>query len=144
MNNNILFRTGPRTDKPEIGIGVCIIRNSKVLLGKRKGAHGDGCWSFPGGHLEMFESWNECAEREVKEEAGIKIKNLVFAAATNDIFEKEGRHYVTVFIRAEYDSGEVTLMEPDKCSQWEWFTWDNLPEPLFLPLINLKKQGYRP
>ena len=133
-----------KIERPVVGVGVCIIRNAGVLLGKRKSSHGEGCWSFPGGHLEINESWEQCAEREAFEETGIKIKNLRFAAVTNDIFADEGRHYITIFILADHDSGEVILKEPDKCSGWKWFGWDNLPEPLFLPVRNLIRQGFRP
>ena len=131
-------------DRPKVGVGVCIIKDNKILLGKRKNAHGDGTWSVPGGHLEFNESWEDCVIRETFEEAGIKIKNISFSTATNDIFEKEGKHYITIFMLAEYGSGEVKIMEPDKCEQWEWFTWDNLPKPLFVPIQNLLKKKYNP
>jgi len=44
----------------------------------------------------------------------------------------------------EYDSGEAKVMEPEKCEKWNWFEWNNLPEPLFLPIQNLLKKGYIP
>ncbi len=130
--------------RPGVGIGVCVIKDGKVLLGKRKSSHGEGDWSFPGGHLEFRESWEECASRETFEETGIKIKNLRFGAVTNDIFEKENKHYITIFIVADHDSGEVKVMEPDKCEKWEWFEWGNLPQPIFLPTRNLIKQNFSP
>jgi 8-oxo-dGTP diphosphatase len=46
---------------------------------------------------------------------------------------------VTLFVIAEYDSGEATAKEPEKCEEWRWFAWERLPEPLFLPIRNLKK-----
>ena len=63
-------------ERPKVGVGVIIIKDGKVLLGKRKNAHGEGSWSFPGGHLEFNEELFDCAKREVLEETGIKIKNL--------------------------------------------------------------------
>lgn len=41
---------------PRVGIGVFIFKNNKFLMGCRKGAHGEGTWSIPGGHLEFGES----------------------------------------------------------------------------------------
>lgn len=131
-------------DRPKVGLGVCIIKDGKILLGQRKGAHGAGSWAFPGGHLEYGESYEDCAQREVWEEAGITIKNIRFITATNDFFPQEQKHYITIYVRAELQAGDVVNKEPDKLVQWGWFSWDNLPQPLFLPLQNLLKQGFHP
>jgi 8-oxo-dGTP diphosphatase len=131
-------------ERPRVGVGILIIKDGKVLLGKRKASHGIGTWCPPGGHLEFGESMEDCARREVLEETGMKIKNLRFATATNDVFVEDGKHYITLHILAELDSGEPKVVEPDKIDSWEWFPWDNLPEPLFLPMVNLVKLGFRP
>jgi len=131
-------------ERPKVGIGVWILKDGKVLLGKRKGSHGEGTWAPPGGHLEFGESWEECALREVGEEAGIKIKNLRFVAATNDVFKDSGKHYVTIYILSDFESGEPENLEPEKLEKWDWFEWDSFPEPLFLPVQHLKGQGYDP
>jgi len=128
--------------RPKVGLGVIIKKDGKVLVGKRKGSHGQGTWSFSGGHLEFGETLEKCACREVLEETGICIKNIKGAAFTNDFFENEQKHYVTIFVTAEYASGDVSVLEPDKCEKWEWFDWNSLPQPLFLPIVNLIKQGY--
>lgn len=130
--------------RPNVGVGVIVLRNGKVLLGKRKNAHGEGSWSFGGGHLEFGETWEQCAKREMAEECGTTIRNVRFGSVTNDIFEKEGKHYITLFVIADHDSGEVKVLEPDKCERWEWFDWDHLPTPLFLPIQNLLKTDFRP
>ena len=127
-----------------IGVGVTILRDSKVLLGKRKNSHGEGSWGFPGGHLEFNEKIEDCAIREVKEETNISIENIRFRTFTNDIFEKENKHYVTLFVIADYHSGKVKLMEPKKCEKWDWFEWNDLPKPLFQPIENLLRQGFSP
>ena len=118
-----------------------VVRDGRVLFGKRKNAHGDGTWSFPGGHLEFGESLLECAKREVLEETGLEVKNVAPFTFTNDIFEKEGKHYITLFVRAECGAGEPKVLEPTKCEEWQWCKWDALPEPLFIPIQNLLKQG---
>ncbi len=126
---------------PQVGVGVLIVKNNKVLLGKRKNAHGEGTWCPPGGHLEFGESFEDCARRETFEETGISIKNIRFITATNDIFSEE-KHYITLCLIADYDGGEAIVKEPDKCESWQWFFWNNLPRPLFLPTIHLIKQGF--
>ncbi len=130
--------------RPKIGVGVMVIKDKKILLGRRKNAHGDGTRSFPWGHLELNESVEECAIRETMEEAGIKIKNITMGPFTNDIFEQENKHYITLFAICEHEEGEPQVMEPEKCEKWERHEWENLPEPLFLPIVNLRKQGYHP
>jgi 8-oxo-dGTP diphosphatase len=131
-------------ERPVVGIGVCVMKEGKVLLGKRINSHGVDCWSFPGGHLEINETWEECAKREVLEETDLKIRDTKFAGVTNDIFSTEKKHYITLFIRADYESGELKIMEPEKCTEWKWFNWKNLPQPLFLPIYNLINQGFNP
>ena len=111
---------------------------------QRKNAHGEGTWSFPGGHLEFGETPEETAHRETDEEAGVSIRNVRFATVTNDVFIAENKHYVTIYMLADYLSGEPTIKEPEKCLQWKWFSWNELPSPLFLPVENLLKQGFDP
>lgn len=60
-------------NRPKVGVGVIVIKNNKVLLGKRKNSHGQGTWCFPGGHLEFNESWKNCAIRETKEETDVNV-----------------------------------------------------------------------
>lgn len=131
-------------NSPKVGIGVMVIKEGKILLGKRKNAHGEGTWSYPGGHLEFGESWEACSKREVMEETGIEIKNLRFGMVTNDVFKKEQKHYITIFIVAEFATGDLKLMEPHKCEKWDWFEWGQFPEPLFLPIINQLKTDFNP
>ncbi len=129
---------------PRIGVGVIIIKDKCVLLGKRKNSHGEGSWAFPGGHLEYGESPEECAVRETLEETGIEINNIRKGPFTNDFFAKEGKHYITLFMLADHVRGDPEIKEPHKCEEWRWFNWDALPEPLFLSLKNLKQQKFRP
>ena len=128
----------------KVGVGVIVVKDNKVLFQRRIGAHGEGTWSFPGGHLELNESWEECAIRETKEEFDVELKNVRYATTTNDIFEKEGKHYITIFMIGEIESGEIKIMEPDKTKEFSWFDWTELPQPLFEPIVNLLKQGFSP
>jgi 8-oxo-dGTP diphosphatase len=127
-----------------VGVGVIIKKDNKVLIGTRKNAHGEGTYSLPGGHLEFNEKVEDCAIRETMEEVGITIKNIEMASFTNDMFVKEDKHYITLFVTCDYDEGEVRVMEPDKCEGWQWVEWDKTPEPLFIPLQHLIEQKYNP
>jgi 8-oxo-dGTP diphosphatase len=115
--------------KPRVGVGVMILRDGKVLLGKRKNAHGAGEYAFPGGHLEYMETFEECSIRETEEEAGIKIKNLRFLCVANMRLYKP-RQYVHIGMICDWDSGEAELKEPEKCEGWDWYDLNNLPQPM--------------
>lgn len=125
---------------PKVGVGVLIIKDSKILLGKRKNAHGNGTWSPAGGHLEFGETLEECAKRELFEETGLVAKSMKKLWFTNDIHISEDKHYVTVFMVVDKFIGEPKNLEPDKCEGWQWFDLDNLPNPLFLSVENLIKE----
>ena len=122
-----------------VGIAVFVCRDGRFLMGRRRGAHGAGTWSVPGGHLEFGESFEDTAAREVLEETGVQITNVRFGAVTNDVFTDEDRHYVTVWMFADHLSGEPAILEPDKCVSLGWYGFDDLPEPLFLPWRQLRE-----
>lgn len=115
---------------PKIGIGVMVVRDGKILLHKRKNAHGAGEYSSPGGHLEYMESFEGCARREAKEEADIEIENVRFLFLAN-LKKYAPKHYVHVQLVADWKSGEPKVMEPEKCEGWEWFSMDAIPTPCF-------------
>ena len=131
-------------DRPHVGIGVIIKKDEYILMGHRIGAHGSNTWSFPGGKLDAGESLFDCAKREVLEETDLYIKNLILGPYTNDIFDKEKLHYVTLYVLADYESGVPKITEPDKCLEWRWVDWNNMPQPVFLPIKNLLNQVFNP
>lgn len=116
--------------KPKVGVGVMILKDGKVLLGRRKGSHGEGEYAFPGGHLEYMESFENCAKREVKEETGMEIADIKFLFLAN-IIKYAPKHYVHVGLIADWKSGDPQVLEPDKSESWVWFDLNQLPEPMF-------------
>ncbi|MBA3958689.1 MAG: NUDIX domain-containing protein [Parachlamydiaceae bacterium] len=123
--------------RPFVGVGVVVIKEGKVLLGKRKGAHGAGNWSFPGGHLEFEEQVRDCAIRELEEETSLKAVSIQESHWVEDIMEKDNKHYITLYMIVTQFQGEPQLLEPHKCEGWQWFAWDALPSPLFVPIHSL-------
>lgn len=128
------------SEQVRVGVAVVIIRDGKILLGERIGAHGANTWATPGGHLEMGEEIAACAIRETLEETGLKVSEVSQLGFSNDVFNPLNKHYVTLYVVAIGVEGEPEIMEPNKCLCWQWFGLDDLPEPLFLSLENFLKQ----
>jgi 8-oxo-dGTP diphosphatase len=122
--------------RPKVGIGVLVVREGKVLLGKRKGSHGSGLWAPSGGHLEFGESVERCAARELFEETGLQALSVELGPWTSDVMD-EDKHYISIFVFISQFVGEPALLEPSKCEGWHWFDWHALPVPLFPPVRSL-------
>lgn len=133
------------SQRPGVGLGVMIYNDDRLLFGLRDGAHGSESFQFPGGHLEWDEDFVGCALRETREESGLVIRvNPTPVAVTNDFFRSDNKHYVTIFMVADYVSGIPKVLEPKKCKGWNWYSKDSMPDrdKLFLPIQNLLSQGY--
>ena len=124
-------------NRPQVGVAVIVRKGSQVLLLRRINAHGAGTWAVPGGHLEFGEAPEQCAAREVREETGIDVGELTFRAITNDLFEPEDRHYITIWMEGRWAAGDAGICAPAETSEVRWCAWDALPAPLFLPLAHL-------
>jgi 8-oxo-dGTP diphosphatase len=88
-------------EAPVVGVGAVVIEGSKVLLVRRGHEPLKGCWSIPGGALELGETLEQGVVREVLEECGLSIRPVaiveVFDKITRDA--PDGRvqyHYVLV------------------------------------------------
>jgi 8-oxo-dGTP diphosphatase len=125
------------TGVPRVGVGVFVMRSDRLMLIRRKGAHGSGTWSTAGGHLEFGEQPEDCAIREVWEETGVNIADVMFMGITNDVFADSGHHYITIWMRGSVIDGDGMIGAPDEVAEVGWFALDNLPQPLFLPLAHL-------
>ena len=116
-----------------VGVAVIVCRTGKILINQRAGAHGANTWAPPGGKLDYGESPETGATREVKEETGLTISDLSYIGFTNDIFEADKLHYITLWYATNKSTGTAVITEPDKCVGQKWCTISDLPEPLFLP-----------
>lgn len=124
----------PARDKelrPKVGMGIVVLREGKILLGKRMNTHGAGGYSLPGGHVEYGESFEDTLRREMREETGLAVTNIRLNAVLNHIIE--GKHYVDVDFVCEAPTGEAKRLEPEKCEGWDWYDPAHLPGPLFPP-----------
>lgn len=127
-------------DRPFVGMGVLVVRDGRVLLGRRRGKHGAGQFSAPGGHVESGESLAAAARREVAEETGLEIENIRLLSVGS--YRWGNRHYVDIDVVADAPAGDPALCEPDRCDGWAWYDLDHLPSPLF-PVTATMIRAYR-
>lgn len=111
-----------------------IQKDGKVLMGKRGKVFGEGSWAFPGGHLEVGETVEDCARRELMEEVNINPTKIKLIRILNDVLNTSGqaKQYIRFTFLIEDFSGEVINMEPERCDGWKWFDVNNLPNPIFV------------
>ena len=97
-------------ERPYVGVGVIVFRDQKVLLVKRKNEPNKGLWSIPGGKQMIGETIAEAAKRELMEETGVKVDELLLVdvvdAIVPDIEGKIKYHYTLVDYMGEWLSGE--------------------------------------
>nr|WP_321453315.1 NUDIX domain-containing protein [uncultured Carboxylicivirga sp.] len=120
-------------ERPKVGIGVIIEnKDKKILIGKRKGSHAP-FYSIPGGHLELGETFEEAAIKEIYEETGLIIDTPKVIAVTNNLrtYTNEKVHYISVVLHTNQFQGEPVVKEKDKCETWNWFDPKQLPTPHF-------------
>lgn len=124
-----------------VGFGVMILRDGKVLLGKRHDdpekasslMHGEGTRTMPGGKMHYGETFEELVARETMEETGMTIntQELKIISVTNDIVHDN--HFITMGFLCENIQWEAQVMEPDEITKWARFDLHDLPTPLFFP-----------
>lgn len=108
--------------KPIVGVGAIVVKEGKVLLVKRAAAPSRGLWAIPGGSLELGETIQSGAEREILEETGIRIRAGV-PVYTFDFLEYDANnrlqyHFVIVDVEAEYVSGEIQAADDALDARW--------------------------
>ena len=96
--------------RPALAVGAVVFKDNRVLLVKRGNPPARGVWAIPGGSVELGESLQKAAEREVLEETGIVIKAgepvLSFESIHRDDNDRVRFHYYIVDLAATYISGE--------------------------------------
>jgi ADP-ribose pyrophosphatase len=113
---------GSYPDQPRVAVGAIVFKNDKVLLVRRGKPPAEDLWAIPGGRVEIGETLQEAAEREILEETGIAIRALE-PVYTFDVIDRDadGRtrfHYVIVDLAADYISGKPRAGDDASAARW--------------------------
>ena len=102
----------------------------KVLLIQRGAVPFKGAWAFPGGFMNMDETTEQCAIRELKEETGLKVATVHQIGAYSKVDRDPRGRTITVAYLAIIDSPEEVKGQDDAANA-EWFPITELPHLAF-------------
>ena len=109
-------------DHPRVAVGAVVFREDRVLLIRRGQAPSKNLWAIPGGSVEIGETLQQAAEREILEETGIRIRAArpiyIFDVIERDESESIRFHYVIIDLSAEYVSGELSAGDDAVEARW--------------------------
>jgi len=130
---------------PLVAVGAVVFKNNCVLLVRRGQAPSEGLWAIPGGSVEIGETLQEAAEREILEETGIKIRAgkpiYTFDVIDRDQDGKIRFHYVIIDLAADYVSGEPAA--GDDAAEARWVSVHEFNElAVSPPTLNLLKTKF--
>ena len=100
---------------------MAVVRGNRLLLASNK-RFKSGFYSVLAGFVEPGETLEECVTREIKEEVGIRVKNIRYFGSQPWPFPNS----LMVGFVADYADGEIKA-DPAEISHAAWFTADNLP-----------------
>ena len=146
MKNSLSKQKKDYPDKPRVAVGAIVFSNDRVLLVRRGQPPSEDLWAIPGGSVEIGETLQEAAEREILEETGITIRArepvYTFDAIERDDAGKIRFHYVIVDLGADYVTGNPTA--GDDALEARWVTAQELNElQVSLPTLKLLNGKFR-
>ena len=107
---------------PTVAVSAIIFKEDRILMIKRGNEPNKGKWSIPGGGIELGETLDQAAKREVREECSIEIEvERVFYTTENIIRDDDGRvkyHYVLIDMLAKYAGGETKAQSDAEECRW--------------------------
>ena len=120
-------------DAPRVAVGAVVFHQDKVLLVLRGQAPAKGLWAVPGGSVELGETLQLAAEREVQEETGLQVRAgrvvYTFDGIQRDEAGRVKYHYVIVDLLAEALDPTQPLRPSDDVQDAGWFTLAEIEHP---------------
>lgn len=102
----------------------------QVLLIQRGGEPFKGRWAFPGGFMEMDETTEQCAIRELEEETGLRITEVKQIGAYSKVDRDPRGRTITVAYLARINA-PIDVKGLDDAANAQWFPLSSLPQLAF-------------
>jgi len=107
---------------PQVAVGAVVFHRGRVLLVRRSNPPAKDQWAIPGGRVKLGESLRQAAERETREETGVRVaaKDPVFTfeVIDRDCQGKVRFHYLIVDLDAEFKEGRPTAGDDATDAAW--------------------------
>ena len=102
----------------------------KVLLIQRGFEPYKGCWAFPGGFMNMDETTEQCAIRELEEETGLKVDTILQIGTYSKVDRDPRGRTITIAYLAIINE-PVSVTGQDDAAKAEWWPLSVLPQLAF-------------
>ena len=126
---------------PRVAVGAVVIHDGKLWMVCRGMPPAAGLWSIPGGMVELGETLQQAAEREILEETGLVVRAgepiYSFEIIDRDQQEKVRFHYVIIDLVADLVGGELQKQGGDDAREARWFSFDELKN---LPMSDMTRK----
>ena len=117
----------PTSERFRPYVAVYLVYGQVLLLRRYNTDYQEGNYGLVSGHLEGGETTKQGIIREAKEEANIDLNSADLEVVHVMHQFSPAREYFDIYLKAEKWSGEIAIMEPDKCDDLKWFKLNSLP-----------------
>jgi len=120
--------------RPAVTADIIILKKNNdqqfVLLIERKHPPYEGMWAIPGGFLELDETLEETALRELQEETGITGVGLKQFHTFSKV-NRDPRHRTITTVFIGYTDDDISIEAGDDAAKAQWFSMNKLPPLAF-------------
>lgn len=126
-----------------VAVHLILIQNNQILLLRRYNTgYEDGNYSVVAGHIDGNESVIKAMQREASEEAGIWIEEQDLQIVHVMHRNTPNRESIDYFLTCKNYSGQIQIMEKDKCDELKFYDLEHLPDNV-IPYVRKAIECYR-
>lgn len=120
--------------RPAVTVDLVLLSSEgepRILLIRRRGEPFAGMWALPGGFIDMDESLEAAARRELYEETGVEVKRLEQLHTFGDPGRDPRGRTISVVYVSIVDAANVQPRAADDAAEVGWFPLHHLPALAF-------------